>query len=206
VFYDPKGFVQAQDTPRRERCLPESNGIDALYWSTAELSDGDAGYWLETVDMAAAFDAELGQYAWDDVEMVISMEQYLELRGQASKALDKARNPRQVYAVTAALPPDFFEVEDRLLEGQTWFDGQPLRSSFWSVESKAESLLKRFRFVRDRHLCALNSSRTVKVTGRVISPVLAKKGGKILRAQTREQLASLLSLGFTIYAQEPIVT
>ena len=199
------GFVSAHEEPRRERCLPESNGIDALHWASAELEDGDAGYWLETVDMAQAFDMELNQYAWDSVEMVVNMEQYLELRGQANKALDKARNPRQVYAVTAALPPDFFEVEDRLLERRTWFDGQPLRSSWWTVESRAESLLKRFRFVRDRHLRALNSSRTVKVTGRVISPVLAKKGGKVLRAQTREQLAGLLAAGFTIYVQEPII-
>lgn len=196
------GFASAHEETRLERCLPESNGIDALHWASAELEDGDAGYWLETVDMAQAFDMELNQYAWDSVEMVVNKDQYLDLREQANKALDKARNPRQVYAVTAALPPDFFEVEDRLLESQTWFDGQPLRSSWWTVESRAESLLKRFRFVRDRHLRALNSSRTVKVTGRVISPVLAKKGGKVLRAQTREQLASLLSLGFTIYVQE----
>jgi hypothetical protein len=200
VFYDPKGFVQAHDTPRRERCLPESNGIDATNWSSAELEDGDNGYWLETVDMAAAFDAELGQYAWDDVEMVINMEQYLELRREANEALSKARNPRQVYAVTAALPPDLFEIEDKLLSSQTWFDGQPLSGSWYSIESKAESILKRFRYVRDRH------SRTVKVFSRErpISPVLARKEGKILRAQTKEQLQALIGLGFTIYTQEDV--
>ena len=198
------GFVSAHEEPRRERCLPESNGIDALYWSTAELSDGDNGYWLETVDMAQAFDAELGEYAWDDVEMAVSKNQYVDLRKQAIKALSKARNSRQVYAATAALPPDFFEVEDRLLEEQTWFDGQPLSGSWYSIESMAESFLKRYRFVRDKHLRALNSSRSVKVTGRVISPVLAKKGGKVLRAQTREQMQDLLSMGFVIYTQEPI--
>ena len=135
------GFASAHEETRLERCLPESNGIDALHWASAELEDGDAGYWLETVDMAQAFDMELNQYAWDDVEMVINMEQYLKLRKEAIEALSKARTPRQVYAVTAALPPDFFEVEDRLIEGQTWFDGQPLRSSWWTVESRAESLL-----------------------------------------------------------------
>lgn len=196
------GFASAHEETRRERCLPESCGLDATVWSSAELEDGDAGYWLETVDMAQAFDMELNQYAWDDVEMVVNMEQYLKLRKEAIEALSKARNPRQVYAVTAALPPDFFEVEDRLIEGQTWFDGQPLSGSWFSIESMAESLLKRFRFVRDKHLRELNRSRTVKVTGRVISPVLAKKGGKVLRAQTREQLASLLSLGFTIFTQD----
>lgn len=200
VFYDPKGFVQAHDTPRRERCLPESNGIDAMFWSSAELEDGDNGYWLETVDMAQAFDAEINEYQWDQIEMVVCKNQYLEIRAQAIKALDKARTPRQVYKVTAELPPDFYEVEDNLLAFETWFDGQPLRKNFWTVESKAESILKRFRFVRDRH------TQTIVVFSRErpISPVLARKGGKILRAQTAEQLQALIRLGFIIYVQEDV--
>lgn len=191
-------FVNAIDNPRRERCLPESNGIDALYWSSAELEDGDNGYWLETVDMAQAFDAEVNQHLFEEVDWVASKEMYLRLRKEADRLLSKARTPRQVYKVVEAIPPDFFEVEDELVANHTWFDGEPLRKGFYTIESKAESILKGFRFVERKQ------STTVRVltTERPISPVLAQKGGKILRALTAERLQHLMRSGFRIYTQE----
>lgn len=182
------GYVfHATDNPRRERCIPEM-----------DTTLDDNGYWLETVDMAEAYDQEINQYQWDTIDHIASAAQYVRMRREINGLLDSARTPRQVYKVSENIPPDFFEMEDDLLTSGTWLDGTALYKGFYTLESKADSMLKRFQFV------ARKQSTTVRVftSERPISPVLARKGGKILRILTAERLQACVSAGFTIYTQE----
>jgi hypothetical protein len=194
------GFVTAYDNPRTERCMPESNGASPETWTLDTCMEEDREYWVPVQDLHEQYDLELNDDAFDIADAIVSMQQYLKMRKQIQVALRNCVCPNDVYAVVAKIPPDFFETEDNLTLSKIWFDGTPLRKSFYTIEDKCEALLDGFRRKQRSH------TQTVKVFSkeRAIQPVLAKKGGKILRPQTAEQLQALIGLGFTIYVQKDV--
>ena len=194
------GFVTAYDNPRTERCMPESNGASPETWTLDTCIEEDSSYWMPVQQMYEQADQENNADMWDDSELVLNMEQYKAMRRKIQKALDGCKTPLDVYGVIANIPEDFFEVEDNLVLNQFWFDGTPLRKSFYTIESKCEALLADFRREQKSH------TQSVKIFSKeqAIKPVLARKGGKILRAQSKEQLQKLIKLGFTIYVQPDV--